>query len=143
MAGYRTEIEVDAPAERVWSIMSDVGRWPEWTDSVDDVQRLDEGPLEVGSQTRVKQPRFPSAVWTVTDLEAGRSFAWEARGLGFTTRGVHGVDGGEESARVVLEIQLRGPLAPVMWLLTAGITRRYVDMEARGLKARAETSDPT
>jgi uncharacterized protein YndB with AHSA1/START domain len=139
--GYRTEIAIDATAERVWSIMSDIDRWPEWTPSVDHAQRLEDAALTVGSTARLKQPKFPAATWTVTHLEPGRSFTWEARGLGFTTRGIHRIEGEPTGpVRVVLEIELRGALALLMWLPTAGITRRYVDMEARGLKEHAEES---
>jgi uncharacterized membrane protein len=27
-------IEIDAPAQLVWEVFGDVGRWPEWTASV-------------------------------------------------------------------------------------------------------------
>lgn len=137
---YRTEIAIDAPADVVWPIMSGVERWPEWTASVEKVERLEDGPFQVGSSARVKQPKLPVAVWTVTALDEGRSFSWEAKGPGVRTVGMHEIeDAGGNAVKVVLSIRSTGFLAPVMGLFISGLTRRYVDTEAQGLKQRAES----
>lgn len=134
-----TTVDIDAPAERVWEVMADVERWPEWTASVVRAERLDDGPLRLGSRARLKQPRFPPVLWEVTELEPGRSFAWTAKNVGLTSVGRHRVvarrDGG---ATVTLTLEQEGPLAPLLALLTAKLTRRYVDTEAQGLKRRCE-----
>ncbi len=73
-------IDVAAPPERVWRVMSDVGRWPRWTASVTSVQRLDSGPFAGGGRARL-----PPAVWTVTAPEPGRSFTWRDPSPGGTS----------------------------------------------------------
>ena len=134
-------IDIAAPPERVWAVMSDVERWPEWTRSVTRVERLDRGPLAVGSRARVRQPRFPAAVWTVSALEPGRFFEWRSPAPGLLSVGGHRVEAvGERASRVTLSLAWSGPLAPVMRLLFGKLSRRYVEMEAQGLKRRCEAS---
>ena len=137
-----TTVEIDAPPERVWEVMSDVERWPQWTASVARAQRLDDGPFRMGSRARLKQPKFPPAVWEVTDIEPGRSFSWTNKSVGLTSVGHHRVvprAGG--GATVTLALHQSGPLAPLLGLLTGKLSRRYVETEAQGLKGRCERQD--
>ncbi len=122
-------IDIAAPQERVWAIMADVERWPEWTRSAKSVERLDRGPLAVRSRARVRQPRFPAAIWTVTALEPGRSFEWRSPAPGLLSVGGHRVEAvGEHASRVTLSLTWSGPLAPVMRLLFGKLSRRYVEL---------------
>ena len=75
-----TSIDVDAPVDRVWEVLRDVERWPEWASTVNSVRRLDDGPLAVGSKARIEQPKIPPTEYVVTELEPGRSFTWVATG---------------------------------------------------------------
>ena len=134
-----TTIEIDAPPETVWAVMTDVARWPEWTTSVERAERLDDGPLGVGSRARLKQPKFPPVVWEVTELEPGRSFSWTAKNVGVTSVGEHRIaPHPNHGVTVTLSLRQEGPLAPVLTALTSKLTRRYVEAEAHGLKRRSE-----
>jgi hypothetical protein len=113
-----------------------VGRWPEWLDTVSSVRRLDDGPLRVGSQAKLRQPKLPPALWTVTELSDGRSFTWEAKGPGLRTIGRHEVVPEGAGARVTLGIEQTGPLAWLANLLWGRLTKEYVDREGRCLAAR-------
>ena len=136
---FEASADVSASAERVFETYADVERWPTWTSSVTSVERLDEGPLRVGSRARIRQPRLPVAVWEVTDLVPGRSFTWVARGPGILTTGTHQVTSTHDGrATVVAILEQAGPLGPLVGLLTRGLTRRYLETEVRGLKARCE-----
>ena len=75
-----TRIDVEAPVERVWEVLREVERWPEWAPTVTSVRRLDDRPLAVGSRVRVEQPRIPPTEYVVTELEPSRSFTWVATG---------------------------------------------------------------
>jgi len=138
----RNDITVDigAPPEVVWAVISDVEFWPEWTASVTSVRRLSSEPLQVGSRVRIKQPRLPATVWTVSDLVEGKQFTWTADNLGVRTRASHRVVGRADGSQATLWIDQGGVLGSVVGLLYGGLTRRYLRMEATGLKQRSEES---
>lgn len=132
-------VEIAAPREKVWTVMTDVERWPEWTASVTSVELLDGTPLVVGSRARIRQPRLPVVVWTA--IEAGRHFEWRNVGPGLTSIASHRVEAvGAEAARVVLSFGWSGWLAPLIRLVYGDLSRRYVETEAEGLKRRCEAS---
>lgn len=133
-------VDVNAPAERVWAVLSDVERWPEWTASVASVERLDDGPFGVGSRARIRQPRLPVAVWTVTALEPGRSFTWQSPAPGLLSAGQHRVEPTGDASHVTLSLTWSGPLTPLVGLLFGPLSRRYVALEAQGLKRRCEVA---
>lgn len=137
---FEASIDITAPAEHVFAVYSDVERWPEWTRSVTSVERLDEGPLRVGSRARIRQPRLPVAVWEVTEVVPDRSFTWVARGPGVITTGSHVVtplDGGDRVKATAL-LEQAGLLGPLVGRLTKRLTNDYLNTEVRGLKARCE-----
>src|SRR5215218_8712666 len=95
MTHFSITAEIEAPPEHVWAIMRDIERWPEWTPTVTSIQRLDPGPLVVGSRARVRQPKLPPADWRVTSLnEANRTFTWITRGPGVQVIARHSVEPG-------------------------------------------------
>ena len=135
----RTSIDVAASPDRVWEVLVDVERWPEWTDSVSSVRPLDAGPLAVGSRVEITQPRIPTGTYTVTALEPGSAFTWEQRQPGSTVSAHHECAplpyGG---TRVELRVVMSGAVGGVVGRLYRKLTERYLAMEAAGLKARAE-----
>ena len=134
-----TNIDVDAPIERVWEVLGDVERWSEWTSTVTSVARLDDGPMRVGSRARIEQPKIPPTEYEVTEVEPGRSFTWVAHGPGVRTTARHALEelpGGR--TQVKLAVEQGGPVGVVMGRFYRGLTERYLANEAEGLKARSE-----
>lgn len=142
MPGLEHSVTIAADPARIWSVLVDVERWPERIPTVDTVERLDPGPLAVGSRTRLQQPRLPTAVWTVTDLVEGSSFTWESSSPGVTIAATHVVEPHPEGGRLTLAVAISGPLAGVGWLMTRKLTRQYVETEAASMKRAAEGSTP-
>jgi uncharacterized membrane protein len=132
-------IEIDAPASVVWDVTVDVERWPEWTESVERVVPLSGPAIEVGKRFKVSQPRMPTLVWEVTDVQPGVSWAWHQRSPGGTTLATHQLEPqGSDRTLVRLRIEQRGPVGRAFGIFTRRMTKRYLDLEARGLKQRSE-----
>ena len=135
---FESSIQIDASPARVFEVFSDVERWPEWTASVTSVERLDPGPLRVGSRARIRQPKLPGAVWEVTEIVDGSHFVWVAKSPGVTTVGGHYIEASGEGSLAISRIDQNGPAGWLIGSLTKGLTNRYLAMESAGLKARAE-----
>ncbi|NYH91461.1 SRPBCC family protein [Actinopolymorpha rutila] len=139
------EFEVAAPVEQVWKLLVDVERWPEWSESMTSVRRLGTGPLAVGERAVVKQPKLPKLTWEVTELAEGSSFVWVSRTPGVLTTGSHYVSpavsaDGTPASKVRLAVSHTGPGAKLVGLFANSLTRSYLQMERRGLTARAEST---
>ncbi|OLT28967.1 hypothetical protein BJF79_10705 [Actinomadura sp. CNU-125] len=136
---FEITVDVAAPPERVWSILTDVERLPDLTPSMEHVELLD-GPLRRSARARVRQPRLAPAVWTVTEFTEHESFTWESRTAGVTTTGGHLVRPAPGGATLRLTLVQVGPLAPLLGLLLGRRARAYVTMEANGVKKAAESA---
>lgn len=132
-------IDIDAPHAVVWDVFSDVERWPEWTASVTRLVALDGAGIEVGKRFEIKQPRMPKLVWKVTEVEPGRSWTWVQRSPGGLTTASHGIERlSPGRSRVRQQIDQSGPIGALVGRLMATMTKRYLELEAAGLKARSE-----
>lgn len=117
--------------------MSDIERWAEWTPTVTRIERLERGRLGVGSRARIWQPKLRPAVWEVTELVDGRSFTWFTRAPGVRVIAKHGVQGTPDGTRATLSLRFAGPFGWLVGLATSGLTRRYLALEAQGLRERS------
>jgi uncharacterized protein YndB with AHSA1/START domain len=141
MSHSHASTDIDAPVSKVWEVLVDVESWPRWTDSIDSVRRLDEGPLRVGSSARIEQPKLRPMVWTVSELVPERSFTWAARMPGVVVTGEHTITRLDDGrTRLDLAAEGGGPFAFLADLLTGRRVRQYVGLEAAGMKAAAEAS---
>lgn len=138
---YATEIQV-SPA-RVWSVLLDVERWPEWTTSVTRVQRMEVGPLTLGSRTRIWQPRLMPAVWCITSLDPQRHiFTWATRTMGVKVVARHQVDAVGAHSRVILNLHYTGLFGAVMARMMRTLNWDYLAREGNGLRQRCEALPP-
>jgi carbon monoxide dehydrogenase subunit G len=136
---YEETVEVAAPPEVVWAVLSDVEGWPRWTESMSSVELVTPGPLRVGSVAKVKQPKLPVATFVVDGYDEGRSFSWTASGAGVSSTGDHRVEPTATGSRVTVVLHQSGALSGFVGLAYAKLIRRYVRMEAEGLKREAES----
>ena len=130
-------IDIAAPAERVAEVMKDVARWPEWTPTVRSIKRLDSGDFRVGSRLVISQPKFPPAFWKATRIEP-LGFTWVSTAPAMRVVANHYVEPLGPMGRATLSLEFHGLIGEWFGRMTAGINQRYLDLEAKGLKARSE-----
>lgn len=81
----RTETTVAAPPEKVWALLTDFSRMPEWSPELVRMVPLKSGGLRVG-QAYLGVNKRKAVVWptrsVVAVLEPGRALAWDTRSSG-------------------------------------------------------------
>jgi hypothetical protein len=135
--GERASIKIDAPIEVVWSVFTDVERWPTWASSFTSVELID-GPMRLGAKARIRQPRLPTVVWEVTRWEPGRSWTWVTIGPGARTEASHVLTVSGRGTVAEQSIISSGPLGRLVAFMWRSLTRRYLAIEAAGLKQSSE-----
>jgi|SRR5579872_3953993 len=131
-------VEIEAPVGRVWSVLCDVEKWPEWTSTVTSVRCLDNGPFSIGSRAEIRQPRLRPAVWKVTKLRDRNNFTWITRNPGVRITAGHQLEPNGTGTRVTLSLEFTGPLGSLVGRLYRNLSQRYVQTEADALRARAK-----
>jgi hypothetical protein len=138
MTEFTAHATVQAAVADVVRVMQAVQRWPSWNAAVSNVDRPGSGPLTVGETVTVKQPRLPAARWTVTAVDES-GFAWVSSSLGVRSTGEHWArEEGDGRTAVTLTLVMSGPLAGVTALAFSRLIRRYIGLEADGLRQEVE-----
>ena len=138
---FEKAIDVDAPQQRVWDVLSDLEAWPRRIETVETVELLTPAPLAKGGRVRLKQPKLPGGVWDITVWDAPSYFEWTQKTGGITSIAGHRVEAlGEGRARLTLTLDMRGLLIAVIGRLYKGLTNRYMTIEAEGMKRAAESA---
>lgn len=136
------ETEVAAPPATVWDLTVDVERWPELSPgTMRSLERLDPGPLVVGSRVRVRQPAQPARIWTVTVVDPERRFEWETRVAGSRmTAGHRLAPTAAGGCRNVLEVRLEGRGAGLLERLVRRSIAAAIAAENDGFRRAAEAA---
>jgi hypothetical protein len=136
---FDKSIDIDAPQQRVWDVLTDIGSWPQRIDTVETVEPLTPLPVGHGSRVRLKQPKLPEGVWEVTTWESPTFFEWMQKTGPMTTVAGHRVEPlGDARARLTLTLDMRGILSPIIGRIYRDLTNRYMTREATGMKRAAE-----
>ena len=138
-----TEVTIDAPAEVVWDVLTDLDRYPEWNPFI--VEST--GTPSVGARltNRLQPPGGKAMTFrpTVTEFEPGATFEWLGRaGLPRIFDGRHRFElratpsGGTAVAHTE---QFHGVLVPFMRSSLDTRTKAGFEAMNAALKARAES----
>ncbi len=142
MKELHTEIEIDAPAERVWELLTDFASYPQWNPFIRNIsglpapgERLEVRLEPPGGQGMTFKPK-------VLNAEPNRQLRWLGSLL------VPGLFDGEHSftiqplaenhVRFVQREAFKGVLVPVFARSLEANTKRGFEQMNRALKERAE-----
>ena len=132
---------ISAPPSVVWRLTTDVERWPSFMPTVQAVERLEPGPLHVGSSARVKQPGQTAAVWTVSTIAPETEFTWETRRMGLRMIGRHVLKPDGAGTRNTLSIEVTGRGAGLFAALFGRMIARVIHRENAAFQQAASQVD--
>ena len=139
---FEKSIEIGAPQQRVWDVLSALEAWPQRIETVDTVELLTPAPPTKGSRVRLKQPKLPLGVWDITVWDAPSFFEWTQKTGGTTSVAGHRVEAlGDGRARLTLTLDMTGLLVPIFGRIYKKLTNDYITIEAEGMKRAAEARD--
>ena len=144
MATVHAEIEIDAPAERIFDILSDLKSYPEWNPFTPRAESTLRPGDAVHLYVRLRGKRLSHRIEYVSRNERPTRLCWGTKiGAGFLLRAERCQTLTPIDARrtcFVNEDVLRGWLAPFVMLLFGRDMQRGFESVAAALKKRAESS---
>ena len=119
---FACEATFEAEPDAVWKVWTDMARWPEW-DVSKEISRLD-GPFEPGASGWAKQRGNLGGSFTITAVDAGRSWVSECPlPVGKVVFGHWLEPLGNGRVRVVKRADVEGGFGPLLRLLASRMRR--------------------
>ena len=150
MGAVRTQIEIDAPPEKVWEYVMDPANATHWVTIHRKLKGHSSGAPRTGYEMEqclhLRGVNF-DVHWTLTEVDAPRYAKWEGRGpvrsKALIVERFEPVDGGERT-KFDYENDFKAPLGPLgaaaSRAVTGGVPKREADASLRKLKDILESS---
>jgi len=142
MREIQTEIEIAAPPEKVWSILTNIEDWDKWNP----ITIQASGVASVGSELTITMrgedgndgPRYMPVV---TSLEEPKLFEWRANMMAdflFTNGRVFELKKTNAGTRLINKETFRGMLVPLFWSKLSSHVPVFLNEMNEALKIRVE-----
>lgn len=119
---------IEASADAVWHVLTDLDAWPRWGPTVAGAE-LDGSGFELGATGRVWTPVGVPLPFVISELDPGRTWAWNVAGVPATRHGVEPQDNG-------CRAWMSAPVwAPAYLPVLAIALRRIDDMATRAARS--------
>lgn len=82
---FSSSVEINAPTNKVWSLVHRLEEWPTWMPSIKKIAKVSEGPLSVDSKLAVTAKVSKLTVnllMTITEFVPERSVVMQGKALG-------------------------------------------------------------
>src|SRR5947209_6003329 len=138
MRSYASSTTIDAPPDRVWQVLVDAARYPDWDSGVVRV----EGTVAPGASVKVVSSANPGRAFPVevAEFEPGRRMVWTGGMPLGLFRGVRTFTLTPEAAggtRLDVREEYTGPLLPLIWRSMPDLQPSF-DQFTHGIKQRVE-----
>jgi len=134
---FESSVEINAPVEKLWTLVDNLEEWPKWMPSIKKIERVSKGPLTVGSQLSViaKVSRLTvKLLMTITEFVPERAVVMEGKALGTRLTRFYTLEPVNGKTKVTVGGEVSGLMA---WLARRGgqaISEKIV----QGLKKKIE-----
>ena len=133
MANVRTSIDIQAPVQEVWGLVTDLDRLGEWVSIHRDFPEPPPHQVEQGTSFRqtlaVAGTPFP-VEWTAIDVDGPQRLAWEGAGpAGATARTTYSLTEQNGGTRFEYENDFRLPAGEI-GEAASGVVSGYAEREA-------------
>ncbi|MDQ4006766.1 MAG: SRPBCC family protein [Actinomycetota bacterium] len=132
MSAVTTRRTVDAPAERVWAVATDIGGWERTISGINQVELLSDGDFGTGTRWRETRTMFgreaTEEMW-VTAVDPGRSYTVEAESHGahyVSTFTFTATTPEQTEVALTFDAQPQGTVAKVLAKVAAPVAQRSV-----------------
>jgi carbon monoxide dehydrogenase subunit G len=133
-----SEIEIAAPPEVAWTVLTAIGRWPSWNPAVKSIT-FEEG-IEEGSEFRWRAG--PGSITsTIRDVDPPRRIVWTGSSFGIKAIHVHTFEPRAGGTLVRTEESYDGLVARLFRRRLQRTLDTTLDEELRHLKTEAEGRD--
>jgi hypothetical protein len=118
MQVVQTEIEISAPPSKVWSIITDINKWQDWSPTINDSN----GTVSVGSKLSITMmgkeegkdgPKYNPVI---IELKEPKYFHWRAHmlaGFIFTNNKIFVLEETDSGTKLIHKETFKGLLAPI------------------------------
>jgi len=117
---FESSIDINAPTEKVWTLIDRLEEWPQWMPSIKKIERVSKGPLAVGSQLSVTAKvswLTVKLLLTITEFVPERTVVLEGKALGTKLRRFYNLEPVNGKTKVSIGGDVSGALA---WLACRG-----------------------
>ena len=140
MLEYQATTTIAAPAAKVWAVLVDTAKWPQWDPSCERI----EGEVALGNKIKAFTKLSPGRAFPVkvTEYRAGERMTWTGgmpRGLFKGVRTFTLTPAGTGPTRFHMREEYTGPLLPLIWRSMPDLQPSF-DQFTQGLKQRVEHS---
>jgi len=145
MREIKTEIEISAPTTEVWSILTDINNWAEWSPIINQAS----GDASLGSTLSITMigkeegkdgPKYNPVI---TILDEPKSFRWRANMMAeflFTNDKVFELEETSSGTRLIHKELFSGMIVPMFWSKLDKEVPSMLNSMNDALKIKAEKS---